>query len=324
MQSLRVSVVVPTYQRPDLLARCLDALLVQDLDQSAYEVIVCDDAPDARTEALVHRCKVCHPGHTLRYLAIEDTQGPAAARNAGWRAAQSAIIAFTDDDTVPDRGWLSKGLAALQSGTHAVAGRILMPLPDIPSDYERDASHLTHAEFATANVMILKAALHAVGGFDERYALAWREDSDLQFSLLDAGMTIRSAPEAIVVHPLRPAKFGAAIRAQRKVMFDTLLYKKHPGRYRERIRSGLPWGYLTISGSLIFMLAATAMHARTVAVCSGVLWIVLTVAFCLKRLKGTRHDVIHVLEMVLTSIAIPPVSIAWRVVGSIRFGKGFP
>src|SRR5690606_37169591 len=48
-----VSVVVPTYQRPDLLERCLAALLKQGLSRDAYEIIVCDDGPSAAAQAVV-------------------------------------------------------------------------------------------------------------------------------------------------------------------------------------------------------------------------------------------------------------------------------
>src|SRR5690606_28767157 len=141
--------------------------------------------------------------------AVHATQGPAGARNVGWRTAAAPIIAFTDDDTVPEPGWLQGGLEAMASGADAATGRVIMPLPERPSDYERDAARLEGAEFVTANCFVRKAALEAIGGFDERFTSAWREDSDLHFSLLEQGRSIVPAPAAVIVHPLRPARFGA-------------------------------------------------------------------------------------------------------------------
>src|SRR5690606_4109720 len=128
-------------------------------------------------------------------------------------------IAFTDDDTVPEPDWLREGLAAFRPATAAVTGRIVMPIPDPPTDYERNESGLTRAEFVTANCFVARWALEEVGGFDERFRMAWREDSDLQFALLSRGMSIVQAPRAVVVHPVRPAPFGIGVSQHRKIVF---------------------------------------------------------------------------------------------------------
>src|SRR5436305_1455183 len=109
----RVSVIVPTFKRPDLLNHCLAALLAQDFDRADYEVIVVDDAPDDNTKQLVEcfarQLGTCGP--RLRYIPAvgaerietrsassaecpppmyrpsgKSTHGPAVARNIGWRA----------------------------------------------------------------------------------------------------------------------------------------------------------------------------------------------------------------------------------------------
>ncbi|MFC4278562.1 glycosyltransferase family 2 protein [Achromobacter aloeverae] len=319
-----VAVVVPTYRRADLLDRCLGALCAQTLPSSQYEIIVCDDGPDEvmRETVLRHARRPGAPA--LAYLPVTATQGPAGARNAGWRATQAPIIAFTDDDTVPRPDWLAAGLAAMRPGVDAVAGAIVMPIPPNPSDYELDASHLQEAEFATANCLVRRAALDAVGGFDTRYGMAWREDSDLQFALLEGGYDIERAPAAIVEHPLRPAPYAVALRAQRKVRYDTLLYKKYPRLYRERIRRGPPWHYLSICALLAVVVLALAAGQRGLAVAAGLGWLVLTARFFLRRIRPTRKDLPHLVETLITSIAIPPLSIYWRIVGSLAYRAGFP
>ena len=94
-----LSVVVPTWRRPDLLERCLDALTHQTLAPERYEVIVCDDGPDDATREVAQRFAAAHEarGLTIHYLPIRASQGPAAARNAGWRHALAPVIAFTDE-----------------------------------------------------------------------------------------------------------------------------------------------------------------------------------------------------------------------------------
>lgn len=320
-----ISVVVPTYRRPDLLERCLRALQRQSLPGEDYEILVCDDGPSAAARAVVEAARQRSQGHLqIQYIAVTATQGPAGARNAGWQAAAAPIIAFTDDDTVPEPTWLEAGMQAMASGVEAAVGRIVMPLPERPSDYERDAARLSEAQFATANCFVKRDALQAVGGFDERYTQAWREDSDLQFSLLEHDFTIAAAPAAVVIHPLRPAAFAAGIGMQRKIMFDVLLYRKYPALYRQNIRKGPPWFYLVIT--LALLLGVCGMLAGQFALAAAALgaWAALSLVFFLRRLWSSSLTVRNVGELLVTSALIPPLSIFWRAVGAVRFGRALP
>src|SRR4051794_27686313 len=98
---IRVSVVVPTCRRPDLLDRCLAALVAMDFDPSSFEILVVDDAASQATRDQVGQA-AARARPTIRYFANTGNHGPAAARNVGWRAARGEIIAFTDDDCIPD------------------------------------------------------------------------------------------------------------------------------------------------------------------------------------------------------------------------------
>ncbi|HEY9280760.1 MAG TPA: glycosyltransferase [Eoetvoesiella sp.] len=323
---LSVSVIVPTYKRPDLLKRCLAALLHQSISGDTYEIIVCDDGPSSVVAELLQQL-AAHQGNNrplMRYIAVTATQGPAAARNAGWHIARAPIIAFTDDDTIADPGWLSAGLSAMASGAHAAVGAIIMPLPEKLTDYEKDAGRLQQAEFATANCFVRRDALEMVGGFDERYTQAWREDSDLHFSLLKNGCLIIRAPNAIVMHPLRPARFAAGLAMQKKVMFDVLLYRKHRHLYRERIRKGPPWLYLLVTASLIVAFFAFLSGWAAAAKVALYIWVALSLGFFIYRLARTSFALRNIAELLVTSVLIPPLSIFWRVVGAARFGRGLP
>lgn len=321
----RVSVVVPTYRRPDLLKRCLAALLVQTLPSAEYEIVVCDDGPSDQAKSVVEAARAARPdGPLIHYLEIVGTQGPAAARNRGWERASAPVIAFTDDDTVPDPAWLEQGLIALEGGAGAVTGSVEMPLPENPSDIELDAARLTTAEFVTANCFVRREALAAVQGFDERFSMAWREDSDLHFSLLRAGYIIMHAPQAKVVHPLRPMPFAAGIGMQKKVLYDVLLYRKHPQLYRQRVRAAPPWRYLLISTLLLLCLAAAVMGVHGLAALAFAAWAVATLIFFAGRLSRSALTLRNVGELIVTSITIPPLSVFWRLVGMRRYGPAFP
>jgi GT2 family glycosyltransferase len=316
--SVRASIVVPTYRRPDLLERCLAAVTAQDLDPAAYEVLVADDdAGEARreqVEAWAARSRV-----PVRYVPVVKAHGPAAARNVGWQSARGTVLAFTDDDCVPDPGWLRAGLAAIDAGADAVTGRLEMPLPERPTDYERNESHLTRAEFVTANCFCRRDVLEKVGGFDERFTMAWREDSDLHFTLLEHGYRIVQAPQALVVHPLRPAHWGVSLSQQRKARFNALLYKKHPVLYRQRIQPVPPWHYYAIGGSVLAAAAGALVGQPWLLLGGGAAWAALTGWFCARRLRQTSRDPRHVAEMIVTSVLIPFLSVYWRLRGAWQF-----
>jgi len=318
----RASVVVPTHGRPALLRECLRRLARQDVPHADYEVIVVDDGSpppvNAENAAVVQRLSRSYPKLAIHYLWSARNRGPAAARNSGWRKARAAVIAFTDDDTRPARAWLRNGLAALE-GREAVAGRIVVPLPDEPTDYERDTAGLERASFVTANAFVRKSVLESVGGFDERYRIAWREDADLEFALRERGARIGRAPGAVVVHPVRPARWGVSIAQQKKVVFDALLYKKHPRDYRASIRPVPPWDYYAATGALVGFVVALAQRNVPAAIVGALLWSAITANFCRRRLAGTRKSASHVLEMIATSALIPPVSVFWRLAGAWRW-----
>jgi glycosyltransferase involved in cell wall biosynthesis len=315
---MRATVVVPTYRRPDLLDRCLAALAAQEFAPTDCEIVVADDAGSEATrrqvEAWAGRSAI-----PIRYATPASAHGPAAARNAGWRAGRGHVVSFTDDDCIPGPRWLAEGVAAIEGGAEAASGRVGVPLPERPTDYERDAAGLEGAEFVTANCFVRRDALEAVGGFDERYAAAWREDSDLQFTLLERGCRIDRAPRAVVVHPVRPAPWGVSLRQQRKGLFNALLYKKFPGRYRRQIRASPPWDYYATVGAVATAAASAAVGAPAVALTAIALWAALTARFCVRRLRRTSASPRHVLEMAVTSALIPPLSVFWRLYGALKF-----
>lgn len=328
--ALLVSVVTPTYRRPALLARCLRALLAQTFDPVEYEIIIVDDAACEETRAavaaLVGEARERGASPDVRYLPLAGTgraQGPAAARNVGWRAARGAIIAFTDDDCIPDVAWLRAGVAAMVEGVAGAAGRLLVPCPAPPTDYERNASLLAQAEFVTANCFYRRDALARVGGFDERFPVAWREDSDLVFRLMDAGAALSHAPGALVTHPIRPARWGVSLPQQRRSMYNALLYKRHPRRYRKHIQQAPPWRYYLLTVALLTATGGGLARRRGLALVGAGVWLALTAHFCAHRLRATSHAPAQLAEMALTSALIPPTCVYWRLRGALRYRVAF-
>lgn len=315
---MKISVVIPTYRRPELLKACISSLLVQSFNRSDYELVVVSDGPDKATEELLRHFK-SRTEHNLRFLSTARKRGPAAARNIGWLSAKGVLVAFTDDDTLPDGNWLTK-IWDEYRGQELVAftGKVIVPLSSPPTDYELNISNLERAEFVTANCICTKKALFKVGGFDERFRTAWREDSDLHFKLLESGIPIHKI-DAIVVHPVRRAPWGISIKEQKKGAFNALLYKKYPKLYRQRIARNPMWNYYLMVISVFTIPAAIILEMQSLSIGAFILWLILLTGFIWKRLAATSKSMSHVMEMLITSLVIPFLSIYWQYYGALKY-----
>ncbi len=323
--SLRISVVIPTIRGPDLLCRCLAAVLAQGLDHRTYEVIVVDAGDTAASQTVVDSFGNRADAPVVRLVRLRQGHGAAAARNAGWRAGYGKVIAFTDDDTVPDADWLAHGERALVPGLIALCGRVstascaentaaARPANSAPQAPAADA-----AVFVTANAFVRRSALLTVGGFDERFQEAGLEDADLQFRLLRDAGPLGHSNAPVVRRPERPERWDGCLREQRNAYFDALLYKKHPRLYRERILRSPPWIHYRI---VALTLAAPALWAVDIggsAAVSLLLALIGVAHLAIERLRHTARTPEHVAEMLLTSALIPFLSVYWRLRGAIHF-----
>jgi GT2 family glycosyltransferase len=314
----KITVIIPTYKRATLLINCLNALTLQCLPMEEFAVIVVSDGEDKQT-ALAISTSGLFAQLNLKYVKLPGKAGPAAARNYGWRLAQSPLIAFTDDDCIPDPQWLP-ALLKKYSGESFIAyiGKTMVPLGDIKTDFALNLSALEKASFITANCACTKEALHEVNGFDERFKMAWREDSDLEFKLITHKIAILPVPEAIVTHPLRAVPWGISIKEQKKGRYDALLYRKYPQLFKKN--SYIPiWNYYSIMLLAFFLLGGIAIHSIYLILFSatGLLYLLGQVIY--NRLKNRHKSLSHIVEMVSTSLVIPFISVYWRIYGAIKY-----
>jgi len=327
-----VSVVIPTYQRPELLNRCLEALLRQDFPEGLFEIIVVTDGPDPLTAQSVARRE---DWFLFRVYSTEEKKGPAAARNLGWRMAAGRLVLFTDDDCLPGKYWIRAYWLAYQiclqfnvdnwtfGPALAFHGPISVPRPERPTDFERNTAGLETAEFVTANCACSRSALELVDGFDESFTMAWREDSELEFKFIKDAIPILHVPAARVVHPVRKAGWGVSLKEQKKSMFNALLYKKHPFLFRKKIYPHPLWSYYIIAVSALTASVAALFQFWVLTIAAAAIWAGLTTAFVIKRLSGASRTFSHITEMILTSMVIPFLSIYWTVYGAIRYKTFF-
>ncbi|GAB2524011.1 glycosyltransferase family 2 protein [Spirosoma aerophilum] len=315
-----VTVVIPTYQRHALLRNCLAALAQQQLPKDQFEVLVVDDGNEPAVAELL-QAVFQQTGLSVRYLGQSQRRGPAAARNAGWQSARTPYIAFTDDDCLPQPDWLSIGLSQFNRGAQVITGRVRMPLPEQPTHHDKTTALLETAEFVTANLFCRRSVLEQVGGFDERFDIAWREDSDLHFKILRARIPILACPEAVIIHPLRPAPWYAPLRDERKNRYDALLFKKHPALFRERIPA-YRWlvirYYSSVLAFFIGLLGLATGHGQAAALGLG-FWLLLTLLLMTDRLSGQPVKGESIKGAFLTSVASPFLSVYWRLYGAFSY-----
>ncbi|TMK81683.1 MAG: glycosyltransferase family 2 protein [Actinobacteria bacterium] len=109
----RVSVVIPTFERAARLPGLVAALEAQSIPLGDFEVIVADDGSRDETQAVLADL-AARTRLALRVVRNATNSGPGRARNLAWRSSDAPIIAFTDDDCLPDPGWLEAGLGFLE------------------------------------------------------------------------------------------------------------------------------------------------------------------------------------------------------------------
>lgn len=233
----RYDVAVPTVGRPSLSV-LLDTL-AGGQGPEPTQILLVDDRRDVREPLPVEVPEALRD--TVKVLRGPGA-GPAAARNVAWQASDAAWVAFLDDDVVPDGDWparLSADLADLPPDVAGSQGNIRVPRPAgpdgsprRPTDWERNTAALEEARWATADLAYRRATLEALGGFDERFARAYREDADLGLRMVASGRRIVTGSRT-VTHPVRPADRWVSVRAQAGNADDPLMRARHGPTWRE-------------------------------------------------------------------------------------------
>ena len=260
-----ISVVVATRDRPRSLMACLDSLA--RLDYPNYEVVVVDNDPVTDETAALMPSR---PETNLRY-ARESRRGLAAAHNCGLEHTSGSIIAFTDDDVIVDRNWLTEVARAFQAGPDVacVTGLIM------PAELQTPAQLLleTHGHFSKgfvqrlvdchghrpqdqlfpfavgrlgsgANMAFSREFLRELRGFDPATGVGTvtRGGDDLGafFSVLAAGHSLVYQPRALIWHHHRREVaslsrqvygYGVGLGA-----YLTSVVVKHPGLLGQALR----------------------------------------------------------------------------------------
>lgn len=202
-----LSIIIPTYNRPESLKRCLDSLAELDMVSGGgdLEIIVVDDGSNPPCEILVPAWPA---GRRCQFLRQEN-RGPAAARNHGAENASGRFLAFFDDDCRAPPDWFTTVARSLDERV-MIGGTTRNMATGIFSDasqilvnylYRRFNHQGERVRFLTSNNMIVPARMfREVNGFSELFPKAAAEDRDFCDRWLRVGHEIRHVPEIVVNH----------------------------------------------------------------------------------------------------------------------------
>ncbi len=226
----KISIIVLTYNRRELLGKCLDSLVKQSYGN--FEIIVLDEYSNDGTEQIIKNMSDVYKN--IR-LVQRDKKGLAYGRNSGVKEAKGEIIAFIDDDEVADPDWLKRGAESLDKNNASIVlgavylpdGRLFKPL---------DPNNLVTT---TANIFYIKKLIEDVGMFDEQFVYG-SEDLDLGMRAIEAGYKCVICKDAITYHPDRMETPMSQIKSlwnigRLRLPNTVLRHKKHSATSRGQL-----------------------------------------------------------------------------------------
>lgn len=222
------SVIIPTYQRPGELRRCLECLApgAQSLSFDQYEVVVTDDGGQgSKTKKLIEN------EFPWAKWIYGPGEGPAANRNRGASHAQGKWLVFTDDDCIPQEGWLKAFAEQANENPNAVLEGKTIASGSKPGLGWDSPINLSGGKLWSCNFAITRKDFRALEGFDELYPTAAVEDVDFRKRVLMSGREIYFVEDALVAHPWKPK--DSLIEKLVKVRSWNRYFDKYPDELSE-------------------------------------------------------------------------------------------
>ena len=203
------SIIIPTYNRPNQLASCLKSLSCLNYPSDKFEVILVNDGGVTPADDVISTFK-----DRINIIVINQTnKGPASARNNGVRTANGELLAFTDDDCLPEPNWLNALGECLRDNPECIVGGSTLNLlhDNLYSTASQlicelaykhySVDHKQSTFFCSNNIAFSKKKFLEIGGFDESFKTA--EDRELCKRWLNNGLKMIFVPEAIIFHAHR-------------------------------------------------------------------------------------------------------------------------
>ena len=230
MDSVFFSIIIPTYERPDDLAIGLRALLGENQTGApTYEIIVSDDSKTDSSRNMVEE------KFPLVSWGSGKKNGPAGNRNAGSKRAKGEWLIFLDDDCIAQKNYIQAYAEAIDQypEVEVFEGRIFADRPRI-TWAEGCPENSEGGMFWTSNLCVKKRTFERVGGFDERFEVAY-EDVEFAYRIRKTDIPTLFVPKAAACHPWRSLRSGGKNWKRKGYQIESLflLLAKHRDAWAE-------------------------------------------------------------------------------------------
>jgi GT2 family glycosyltransferase len=292
-----VTVVIPTYNRENVLKECIKSLFNQTYPNDKYEIIIVDGSSTDGTEELLKEYSKKAPCKMRWFIKKSNIS---EARNLGIKESLGEIVCFTDDDCVADKHWLENIVVHFSDKKiGGVGGKIIgyksTGVIEKYGDYQFRQkvvkNNYIDASIMTANAAYRKSILKKINGFDPNFRVL--EDTDLGIRVMSMGYLLKYAPDAIVYHKHRNTLLGILKRAYRYAAYGTRrICDKYPEKYPIQkiiLLYFLRIGYLIITYPLI-LIRAPFEEDKLIFVAKPILDILITFSRIIGIVKSLLFD----------------------------------
>ena len=244
---MSLTVIIPTYNRKDILKKCINAIIRQTYLRSDYEVIIVDDGSTDGTEGMIS--STAHKSPVLLRYFKQDNKGPAAARNVGIKNANGRIFLFIGDDIIIPHNFLEEHMGwhrRYPDDNIAVLGYITWSPEIVITPFMRwlenggpqfsfceinDKVEVDgHKYFYSSNISLKKEfLLENKEFFDEEFPYAAFEDIELGYRLKKRGLILKYNKNAIAYHYHPTSLKSACLRMIRVGESSQILGEKMGG-----------------------------------------------------------------------------------------------
>ncbi len=269
----KVSAVICSYNRARFVINAVESIFRQDFDKRLYEVIVVDNNSTDNTLRLLENFRATHPQYNFKYFT-ETNQGVSWARTRCAKEATGEIVAYLDDDSEAQPGWLA-GIASFFDGNpdvYSVGGRIIPRfLTNVPDWFSRyffglvgdfnlgdKVKRLTGEKYPCgANMAFRQSAFKRIGYFNTALGrsgkgLLANEEKDIYKRILEAGYKVYYLPDVSVIHAVEANKFDVNYVKRHSMGIgggERLRLKGHPfSLIKKFVEYFAKWGYAIVYG----------------------------------------------------------------------------
>jgi len=279
-----VSVIVPTWNRRDLLRKTIESLTRQTAPFESFELIVVDDGSTDGTDAMVAGMRESLPFHFV-FHRMEKNGGPVHARNYGAQLARGRILAFTDSDCQASPQWVARIIEVFAQDPWVAF--LSGPAFNVPDQRVRFFSvggndlKTEHPAYPAANAIYRRDVFEEVGGFDPSAFLYNAgptpldcSDVDIAWRVKEHGYRNRFVDDLVIYHEVRYLTPLQWLAHYSRLMTIPLLVRRHPGFGKMM----LWWGPFCLPENPLFYLAVAGLILSAV----NPWFLILTVPFLLR------------------------------------------